>query len=255
VDFGERVWTAHVDGWEAEGRARAGATRVAGARLMCSGLPEIQWNGAWATELPVDLPAAARWFAERGCPWGIGVPRWLDYAPGEHLASLRLMGLEPSAFAPCDWPDGVLVRRAASSDVALLARLDAAAFGGDDSLTERWIGAVVGVVGFSHWIAQADGQAVGLITASRTDFDAGPCGTITGVGVLPPFRGRGIGAALTSHACADLLERGATLVQLSPNTDTAARVYARLGFREVLGLNIYRPSSVDRLPSTVDRQS
>jgi ribosomal protein S18 acetylase RimI-like enzyme len=128
------------------------------------------------------------------------------------------------------------------ADIALLARLDAAAFGGDDGLTERWIGAVVGVAGFSHWIAEAEAQPVGLITASRTDFDAGPCGTITGVGVVPSFRQRGIASALTSHACTVLFESGATLVQLTPNAEPAARVYARLGFREVPGLNIYRPN-------------
>jgi len=244
VDFGERVWTAHLDGWEAEGHARAGATRVAGARLMCSGLPQIYWNGAWAVELPVDLPAAARWFAERRCPWGLAVPRWLDYAPGEHLATLRLMGLAVDAFVPAVWPAGVVVRQAKVADIALLARLDTAAFGGDDGVMERWIGPVVGVAGFSHWIAEADGQPVGLITACRTDFDAGPCGTITGVGVVPSFRQRGVGSALTSHACTVLFENGATLVQLSPNTEPAARVYARLGFSEVPGLNIYRPNQL-----------
>ena len=56
---------------------------------------------------------------------------------------------------------------------------------------------------------------------------------ITGVGVLPASRRRGLGAAVTHALAADALARGAHTVFLSATDATVARVYARLGFREI----------------------
>ena len=242
MDFVERVLAAHADGWEAEGRLRAGAARVAGARLMCAGLPEMQWNGAWVTGLPVDLEAIAHWFAERRCPWGLAVPRVLDYEPpGERITSLRLMGLEPRTFSPPAAAQTELpLRRASPADLEALVALDLAVFGGSPDMARQWLAPPLGAPGFTHWIAERDGQPVGMAIANRTESDAGPAGSITGVGVLDTFRRRGIGAAVTARACASLFELGATLIQLSPNTELAARVYQRIGFQEVPGLTIYR---------------
>ncbi|HSZ39455.1 MAG TPA: GNAT family N-acetyltransferase [Trebonia sp.] len=54
---------------------------------------------------------------------------------------------------------------------------------------------------------------------------------ITGVGVLPASRRRGLGAAVTHMLAADALERGARIVFLSATDGSVARIYARLGFR------------------------
>jgi ribosomal protein S18 acetylase RimI-like enzyme len=242
VDFGERVLTAHVDGWEVEGLLRAGAARVGGARLMCSGLPEMQWNGAWVTGSPVDLEAIGHWFAERHCPWGLAVPRIVDYEPhGERITSLRLMGLEPRMFSPPASADPrVRLRRASRDDLELLVALDVNAFGGSPDVNRQWIAPPLGAPGFTHWIADYDDRPVGMAIANRTNSDAGPAAAITGVGVIEEVRRRGIGAAVTARACAGLFELGAELIQLSPNTELAARVYQRLGFQEVPGLTIYR---------------
>jgi len=56
---------------------------------------------------------------------------------------------------------------------------------------------------------------------------------ITGVGVLPASRRRGLGAAVTHALAADALTRGAQTVFLSATDATVARVYTRLGFREI----------------------
>jgi ribosomal protein S18 acetylase RimI-like enzyme len=56
---------------------------------------------------------------------------------------------------------------------------------------------------------------------------------ITGVGVLPASRRRGLGAAVTHALAADAVARGARTVFLSATDATVARVYARLGFREI----------------------
>lgn len=56
---------------------------------------------------------------------------------------------------------------------------------------------------------------------------------ITGIGVLPASRRRGLGAAVTYVLAADALARGASVVFLSAYDATVARVYTRLGFRQV----------------------
>jgi len=56
---------------------------------------------------------------------------------------------------------------------------------------------------------------------------------ITGVGVLPASRRRGLGAAVTRALAEHALARGASLVFLSASDAAVARVYARLGFREI----------------------
>jgi len=56
---------------------------------------------------------------------------------------------------------------------------------------------------------------------------------ITGVGVLPSSRRRGLGAAVTALLAGDALDRGVTTVFLSASDDAVARVYARVGFREI----------------------
>lgn len=56
---------------------------------------------------------------------------------------------------------------------------------------------------------------------------------ITGVGVLPSSRRQGLGAAVTDLLARDALDRGVTTVFLSASDDAVARVYARIGFREV----------------------
>ncbi len=56
---------------------------------------------------------------------------------------------------------------------------------------------------------------------------------ITGVGVLPSSRQRGLGAGVTAALAADAIARGADVVFLSATDDQVARIYARLGFRRI----------------------
>lgn len=56
---------------------------------------------------------------------------------------------------------------------------------------------------------------------------------ITGIGVLPASRRQGLGAAVTHALAAHALARKVSTVFLSAADSDAARVYTRLGFREV----------------------
>jgi ribosomal protein S18 acetylase RimI-like enzyme len=62
---------------------------------------------------------------------------------------------------------------------------------------------------------------------------AGGVAEITGLGVLPTSRRRGLGAAVTAALAADALARGAGIVFLSATDEVVARVYERLGFRRI----------------------
>jgi ribosomal protein S18 acetylase RimI-like enzyme len=65
---------------------------------------------------------------------------------------------------------------------------------------------------------------------------------ITGVGVLPSSRRQGLGAAVTALLARDALDRGVETVFLSASDDAVARVYARIGFREVGTAMIAEPA-------------
>jgi len=56
---------------------------------------------------------------------------------------------------------------------------------------------------------------------------------ITGIGVLPAARRQGLGAAVTHALAAHALRQDASTIFLSAADADAARVYTRLGFREV----------------------
>jgi ribosomal protein S18 acetylase RimI-like enzyme len=56
---------------------------------------------------------------------------------------------------------------------------------------------------------------------------------ITGVGVLPAARRQGLGAAVTALLATDAVARGVHTVFLSASDDAVARIYARIGFREI----------------------
>jgi predicted N-acetyltransferase YhbS len=62
---------------------------------------------------------------------------------------------------------------------------------------------------------------------------------IGGIAVLASQRRAGIGGAISSRLLRDAFESGAQLAQLSPDDDRAARLYARLGFVETAGHDIY----------------
>jgi len=80
-------------------------------------------------------------------------------------------------------------------------------------------------------LVTAAGPAGPLATGSYQLVDG--VAEITGVGVLPASRRRGLGAAVTRALAADAVVRGAHTVFLSASDASVARIYASLGFREI----------------------
>ncbi len=244
----ERVWLAHGDAWQAEGRLRrshgGGAAAMPGIRLMASGLPHAQWNNGDVTDPAlVDVEAVRAWYAAqaggKGVPWGVCVPESSPFALGRRVFRKRCMALLPPQFRAIAAAPGVAIREARAADVDTFAQIDASAFEGTVEATRPWVTPHFGATGFIVALASLSGEPVGVATAIHTDERAGMCVGIFGVGVLEHARRRGIGAAITSWLLQRAVDLGVTLAHLNPDTEAAARLYARLGFIETAGLDVY----------------
>jgi ribosomal protein S18 acetylase RimI-like enzyme len=84
-----------------------------------------------------------------------------------------------------------------------------------------------------HFVALVSGRVVGFCDVLPTHGEARAHVGILGVGLLPEFRGCGIGAALMTAAIDRAWEKGFTRIELTVRTDNARakRLYDRLGFQ------------------------
>jgi GNAT superfamily N-acetyltransferase len=209
---------------------------------MASGLPHPQWNNGDVTDPSlVDLGAVADWYARRDVPWGVRVPTGLPWHHGRHVVHQRLMGLRCAGLRAAPPVPDVAVRAAAPADLDAVAWVDAVAFDGDAASARRWLEPLVTADDATVAVAEDATGPVGTAYAVRSAGRAGPAVLLAGVAVVPRARRRGIGAALSGWLLADGCAHGATLAHLQPDDDRAARVYARLGFVEVDGLEVYLP--------------
>ncbi|WP_207455533.1 GNAT family N-acetyltransferase [Herbiconiux sp. SYSU D00978] len=238
------VPVAHADAWQEQGQLRepfgGGVLELPGIRLMASGLPHPQWNNADVTDADlVDIDAVRAWYSARQTPWGVRVPRGIRWPHGEPLFGQRLMGLPRNGFSPAPAVPGLRLRLAGPADLDTVVGVDAAAFGGDGGTERPWIAPMLEARRIAVALAELDGAAVGTGYVVRSDGRAGPAAFLAGVGVAPGARRRGIGAAVSSWLLEHAFVAGAVLAHLNPDTDEAARVYARLGFEEVDGLVVH----------------
>jgi GNAT superfamily N-acetyltransferase len=81
-------------------------------------------------------------------------------------------------------------------------------------------------------VAVEDGQPVAVGSHQPVEVDGAEISEVVGVATLPRFRGRGLGAGLTS-ALVEHARQTADLVFLSAGDDDVARVYERAGFARV----------------------
>ncbi|MFC8190143.1 GNAT family N-acetyltransferase [Cellulomonas sp. NPDC057328] len=244
LEWTELARTAHADAWEQHGRLRADAGgavgELPGVRLMASGLPHAQWNNGDVTDPDlVDVEAVRAWYARRDAPWGLRVPAGAPWPHGRLLFRKRLMLLHAADLVPAPAVPGLVVRAATPADLDVVARVDAIAFDGDAEVEAAWMRPLLASDRGTVALAELDGRPVGTASCLRTDGRAGPAAYLAGVAVLPDARRRGVAAAVSGWLLTRAAAAGARVAHLHPDTDAAARVYARLGFTEVGGLDVY----------------
>lgn len=225
--------TAHAD-------AGGDVAAMPGIRLMTSGLPYAQWNNGDVDDPDaVDVDAVRRWYAERGVPWGVRVPAGARWPHGRLLFRKRLMLLAAADLLPARAVPGLIVRAATPDDLDAVAHVDAVAFDGDPAVEAAWVRPLLTSDRATVALAELDGRPVATASCLRTDGRAGAAAYVAGVAVLPEARRRGVAGAVSAWLVEGAVAAGAQVAHLHPDTEEAARVYARLGFTEVDGLDVY----------------
>ncbi len=241
---GDRLRTAQGDALVALGRIHepygGGVAELPGIRLSSSGLPYRQWNTGDVDDPPaVDLRRVRDWYAAQGVPWGVRVPAGLQWTAGVRLFRQRLMGLHAPDLRPLPPVPGLGIEPAGVQDLADVVRIDAAAFGADPVEQRAWIEPHLGAAGVTTALARLDGVPAATAYIVLAEGRAGRTACLAGVAVAEWARRRGVAAAVSSWLLARAFEAGARLAHLHPDTDEAAHVYARLGFLEVDGFDVY----------------
>lgn len=241
----ELLRRAHSDAWQEVGRLFAGrgggTAEHRNVRLMATGLPHAQWNSGDVLGAEVDLARVREFYAAYNVPWGLRVPDDLAWSHGRQVVHLRLMGLTASEFRPASAPPGIRLEPATPSDLGAVVQVDAAAFGSDTDATRPWFAALLGAPSAVVTVIRAvsDGRTVGTGYSVNAHGLAGASVYVAGIAVLPDHRRRGYGSAISSWLLQHGFEAGAALAHLHPDDDAAARLYAKLGFAETRGLDVY----------------
>ena len=206
---------------------------------MAAGFESPGVNSGDVTGPDPDLDAARAFYAARRVTWGLRVPPEMNWTHGRLLFRRRLMAVPRAGFTPAPAVPGLAFRTAGPEDLPPVLHIDSTVFELDPADNTRWLTPLLDAERADFGLAELDGEPVGTAYTLRSDGRAGPSLYLAGVAVLPAARRRGVGAALSSW----LLERGfassAELAHLNPDNDGAARIYARLGFLETAGLDIY----------------
>jgi ribosomal protein S18 acetylase RimI-like enzyme len=153
----------------------------------------------------------------------LGLAAVLEAAGFSLEARLDLMTCTPDALRRPPGPDGVRLQVIEGEDplARTLRMTQRTAFdappGGDETM-----GASIGI------LATLDGEpaAGGVFTAPEDGLTE-----LAGIGTLPPFRRRGIAAALTAALAAEAFSRGVETAFLTPGDADTRRIYERAGFR------------------------
>jgi ribosomal-protein-alanine N-acetyltransferase len=175
----------------------------------------------------LKVPAARHFLAAVGAEWEEAEYRLSLLAPNSRTVPPHIPGLDLRVATPADASTLIMIQMEAFDRPAEVAGAHIAA-----GLAEK----------HRHFVlAEIAGDAVGMV---RSGTWAG-VGDITSLGVLPVWRGRGIGRALLLDAIGTLFASGLERVDLEVETGntTALRLYESIGFRITAEYGYYRIAS------------
>jgi len=192
---------------------------------------KVPENFEWVTETTPSLEDAAR-------------------ATGLKVVRYPLMVLDRAAFVAPALPKGLLIRYIDATDLDFASAHAVANVGfsvggtdvGPEGALHREAAALASPPHIQEFMRE---RARRGLSVSAAIFDReGPLavGThqpvngvteVVGVATLPSARRRGLGAAVTAALVEEAWSRGVETVFLSAGSDDVARVYARIGFRQI----------------------
>ena len=220
-----------------------------GVTAFGTGLPIALFNQVVVTDdraTDAGLAAAVHALRERGAPFYVVVRRGIDdrFGPLAVELGLRLeegilpgMALHPVPESPAPALDGHEIRRI--DDAAGLddhVRALAEGFGAPEPIIRPWIGEELWLrEGCAVYVGYTDGRPVSSGFGVRTGRTIG----VYSIATAPDARRRGYGAAMTERVVADGAAVGCEVAILQAS-DMGRPIYERLGFRTVIGRDIYR---------------
>ncbi len=141
----------------------------------------------------------------------------------------------PGSFVWVPWEESLVEKHAEVKFLSFLGEVDAYVFPclGDRAGCRRLMGEIRRKPGFlpgATWLVACTDGYVGAVQGV---MDQGPIGAIQNVGVLPDFRGRGLGRALVRRALAGFAQAGLqrAYLEVTAQNDGAVQLYREVGFR------------------------
>lgn len=153
---------------------------------------------------------------------------------------------QPEPVAPVTPPGGIRIRpfRTGVDEHTMYGTMKAAFadhFQQSDEPFAAWKTRLLGHADFDPalWLLAWEGdEAVGALIA----YDHGDLGWVRGLGVLRPWRRRGLGGALLTRALAEFARRGQSRVELGVDAEAAQRplrIYERAGLHVTFTYELY----------------
>lgn len=194
-------------------------------------------------DVAAAVPELRKWFAARNRRLRLEIlePLWPELAPQLMACGLNLQGRMPIMFCapgqlkPVPAPPGVTLSSVSPSaddaELAAFITLGLRAFAmeprqpGPQEIAENRDNLARGR--YRSAVARLDGAPVAVGSMSVANDE------LVGIAVLPEYRGRGIGAAISYYLVNEHFARGAAFTWLSAGDEPARRVYDRIGFTAV----------------------
>ncbi len=237
-------------------RARGDVLELPGVTVASAGVAFQMFNAAFLSspaetvpDLEERIDLAARHFSSLGLRWSFWlcddwIAKGLRRKAGSifHRFGLRLSsempGMVAESLRPAPPPKGELELQRADSGEALreFRQIGALCFHvPPGSFAEVFDDEMARRSGFLAWVAHQNGIPVGTAAAV---LGSGVTG-LYNIAILPEYRRRGYGSAVTRLAAEGALEQGGANKFILQASMQGVRMYERMGFRTVTRVSVY----------------
>ena len=216
----------------------------------------LAWEEARACRAIERAPAGARVTLRQGV-FAQDAPAHALFDRGGFRVVRHFLRMETSVDGPLErptWPAGISVRTFDPD-----RDLEPAVMALRDAFQDHWGNIVppleTDLAAWRHMVAEdkgfdpslwylavADGRIVGVCGCWQDLAEDPRLGVVGSLGVVRPWRRRGVALALLMHAFAELKQRGKTRIQLGVDASSltgATRLYERAGMRPIRTTHLY----------------